>query len=105
MGLKRRFIKDSGYFAEDDFLDAMDNMDSDLAIKIALYIEENVTDIPPNKLTTYVLGGVVNHENHAYTFILEILNEGDGLVTLTDFDFIDMNEYLDLINLNQIIKK
>ena len=104
MGSEPRYIKDRGYDVEDDFLDTLDDIDRELAIKISNFIEENVTDVKPNKLTTYVLGGLVHMNEQPFTFAVEILKEKGRYVTLTDLDFISMDEYLDLINEDSYIK-
>ena len=39
-----------------------------------------------------------------FTFAVEILKEKGRYVTLTDLDFISMDEYLDLINEDSYIK-
>ena len=52
MGLKQRYIKDRGYDVEEEFMDALRELDHNTAIKIAKFLEENIHDIEPNELTT-----------------------------------------------------
>ncbi len=97
MALERKYIKDKGYDVEDEFLDTLQDIDRELAIDISLFIENNVRDIAPNYLTTYVLGGVVHRDERPVTFAVEIMKEKGSYAILTDLTFITMDEYLDLI--------
>ena len=59
MELKQKYIRDSGYDLDDDFTDCLHQVNPVLAYKIGKYIEDNVTVLPDNELTSHVLGGVV----------------------------------------------
>ena len=105
MGSKQKYIKGNAFDFEDDFIDSLAELeDIILKIKIGRYIEENLKDYPVNKLTTYVVGGVVIHNEESIYFAIEILRTPRMNLVLTDFHLIDLNEYLDLINLNLYIK-
>ena len=106
MGSKLKYIKDSGYHVEEEFLDSLNDLE-DIALKIFIshHIDSTMTDYPVNKLTTYVVGGVVFHRKNPVYFAIEILRTPRKIITLTDFKLIDVNEYLDLMNLNKSIKK
>lgn len=105
MGSKQKYIKGNTFDFEDDFIDSLAELeDIILKIKIGRYIEENLKDYPVNKLTTYVVGGFVRHNNESVYFAIEILRSPRMNIVLTDFHLIDTNEYLDLINLNCYIK-
>ena len=105
MGSKQKYIKGNTFDFEDDFIDSLAELeDIILKIKIGRYIEENLKDYPVNKLTTYVVGGVVIHNEESIYFAIEILRTPRMNLVLTGFHLIDLNEYLDLINLNLYIK-
>tara|TARA_R100000935_G_scaffold14312_2_gene28672 strand:+ start:223 stop:540 length:318 start_codon:yes stop_codon:yes gene_type:complete len=105
MALKLKYIKDSGYDVEDDFLESMNDLgDVNLSIIISDYIDSNVKNYSVNKLTTYVVGGYVFYNNKNVYFVIEILKAPGIMITLTDFQLIEVDEYLDLINLNSYIK-
>jgi len=104
MGLKQRYIKDRGYDVEEEFMDALRELDHNTAIKIAKFLEENIHDIEPNELTTYIFGGVVHVEQEPVTFALEIMKIKHRHLTFTDINLISMDEYLDLILENSYIK-
>jgi len=105
MGSKQKYTKDNTVEFEDDFIDSLAELeDILLKLKIGKYIDENLRDYPVNKLTTYVVGGVVIHNNESIYFAIEILRTPRMNLVLTDFHLIDLNEYLDLINLNLYIK-
>ena len=104
MDLKQRYIRDRGYDVEEEFMDSLRSLDHKIAVKIALYLEENIYDIEPNELTTYILGGVVHVEDNPVTFALEIMKIKHRHLTFTDITLISMDEYLDLILENSYIK-
>ena len=58
MVLEQKYIKDSGYEMEDEFMDALHILNPIVSYKIGKFIEDNVLDLPPNPFTSYVLGGV-----------------------------------------------
>ena len=104
MVLEQKYIKDSGYEMEDDFMDALHVLHPLVAFKIGKYIEDYVTDLPPNELRSYVLGGVVHIDNVPQPFALEIVKEPGMVTILSNLVMITLDDYLDLINLNSYIK-
>ena len=104
MDLEPRYIKDRGYEVEDNFVTSLEEIEEPIAIKIALFIQDNLRDISPNNFTTYVLGGVVHYYNEPITFAVEVMKTHGEYLTPTDLSLINMNEYLDLICLNSYIK-
>tara|TARA_B100001093_G_C26850707_1_gene1024992 strand:+ start:2647 stop:3015 length:369 start_codon:yes stop_codon:yes gene_type:complete len=104
MELKQRYIKDKGYDVEDEFMDELKSMDSETAIAIAYFIENNVQEVKPNELATYIFGGLVYVKNQPITFALEIMKVKYRHLTFTDINLITMDEYLDLILENSYIK-
>mgnify|MGYP006221759725 FL=1 len=105
MDAGRKYIKDKGYEVEDDFIDSISELE-DITLKILIsdYIDSNVKDYPINKLTTYVVGGFVIHRGNPVYFAIEILRLPRKFLKLTDFHLIEVDEYLDLINLKSYIK-
>lgn len=99
-----RYIRARGYEVEDNFITSLEEIDNEIALKIAYYIERNLNDISPNVITTYVLGGVVHHYGDPVTFAVEVMKTEEYFITLTDLTLIDMDEYLDLICLDSYIK-
>jgi len=104
MDLKQRYIRDRGYDVEEEFMDSLRSLDHKTAVKIAIYLEENIYDIEPNELTTYIFGGVVHIEDEPITFAIEIMKIKHRHLTFTDITLISMDEYLDLILENSYIK-
>ena len=104
MESRLKYIKDNGYDVEDQYLESLDKMDYDLSIIIENYIDENVLDVPPNNFVSYIFGGVVRHYNKDHYFALEIVRTQGSFLLLSNIDLINVNEYLDLINLNCYIK-
>ena len=104
MDLKQKYIKDRGYDVEDEFMDELKSMDKETAIAIAYFIENNVEDVKPNELATYIFGGLVFVEGEPITFALEIMRVKYRYLTFTDISLISMDEYLDLMLENSYIK-
>jgi len=104
MESEQKYIGDS-YFADDEFVMALKKFNTRTAMKIANHIDENISVFPTNDLTSTILGGMVFEDTaNPVTFTLEIIKEEGSHPTLTDIKSISMDEYLDLYNLNLIIK-
>tara|TARA_R100001460_G_C3456174_1_gene165350 strand:+ start:201 stop:545 length:345 start_codon:yes stop_codon:yes gene_type:complete len=103
MDLKQRYTE--GYFVDEEFVEALHQFDVRTASKIAHFIDENVTDFPINDLTSTILGGIIpDDKENPLTFAIEIVREEGYRPTLSDVKEISIDEYLDLYNLNLIIK-
>lgn len=100
MDVKRKYIKEGGYDVAEDFVETLQQLDIRTGIKIAKFIEKNVDKVHENDLVSTVLGGVViDDDNTPITFALEMLRIEDVII-LSDIKLVDMDEYLDLLNLN-----
>ena len=100
MDVKRKYIKEAGYDVAEDFVETLQQLDIRTGIKIAKFIEKNVDKVQENDLVSTVLGGVViDDDNTPITFALEMLRIEDVII-LSDIKLVDMDEYLDLLNLN-----
>jgi hypothetical protein len=104
MDFKPKYIKDNGYDVSDEYLQALDEMDFELSLVISKHIDDNVIDIEPTSDISEIRGGIVHHEGVAYPYALEMIKIRGSFLILTDICLIDLNEYLDLINLNLHIK-
>jgi len=104
MDLMLKYIEEKPYEVEDDFVIALENMDPEMAMLIAIYLEDHILDLPTNDYTTHIYGGLIYYYNEPIPFVVEALKASGSYLTFTDIKFIDMNEYLDLINLNLYIK-
>jgi len=86
----------------EDFIDGLQDLDIRTGIKIAKFIKDNLDDIEINTFVSTILGGVViNEYNEPVTFALEIIKQNESFPVLSDIKLIDMDEYLDLLNLNK----
>jgi len=102
MDVKRRYIKEAGYDVDEYFVEQLQGLDIRTGIKIAKFIEKNVIKIPMNRLVSTVLGGlIVDDDNNPITFAVEIIKDSSPHTILSDLTLIEMDEYLDLINLNK----
>ena len=102
MDVKPKYIREAGYDVDEYFVEQLQGLDIRTGIKIAKFIEKNVIKIPTNRLVSSVLGGlIVDDDNNPVTFVVEIIKDSSPHTILSDLKLIDMDEYLDLINLNK----
>ena len=105
MDAEQKYIREAGYDVAEDFMESISDMDIRTGIKVAKFIQENIDDVPTNKLVSTILGGVVvDDDNDPITFALEIINDDSTHIILSDVKLISMDEYLDLLNLKLNIK-
>tara|TARA_R110002072_G_scaffold32470_7_gene99103 strand:- start:1157 stop:1528 length:372 start_codon:yes stop_codon:yes gene_type:complete len=105
MDAEQKYIREAGYDVAEDFMESISDMDIRTGIKVAKFIQENIDDVPTNKLVSTILGGVVvDDDNDPITFALEIINNDSTHIILSDVKLISMDEYLDLLNLKLNIK-
>ena len=97
MDVKLSYAKD--FELDEDFISALENAPSTLSLTIALYIEEHLPELEVNRLCSHVRAGLVYHYGEAIPFIIEITKSEENFIVLSDLQFIDMDEYLDFINL------
>ena len=100
MDVKRKYIKEAGYDVAEDFIETLQQLDIRTGIKIAKFIEKNVDQVPVSRLTSTILGGVIIDDNkNPETLALEMLKI-NKVIILSDIKIVEMDEYLDLLNLN-----
>jgi hypothetical protein len=91
---------EAGFDIEEDFVETLQDIDIRTGIKIAKYIQENEYKVTPNLLVSTVMEGmVISDDNEPITFAVEIIKDHSSNPILSDLKFIDMDEYLDLLNL------
>jgi hypothetical protein len=104
MGSELTYLEDRDYDVDDSFVIALENIDHEMAKLIAVYLEDHMLNLPTNDFTTHIYGGIVHYFDKPIPFVVEVLKASGSFLTFTDLKFIDMNEYLDLVNLNLYIK-
>jgi|TARA_R110000824_G_scaffold31328_1_gene102022 hypothetical protein len=105
MDVKQRYIKGMTYDVEEDFIEMMMEVDIRTGMKIGKFITDTVPEIPSNNLvSTIVEGLIIDDNNNPVTFAVEVIKTTDPNITLSDIQLIEMDEYLDLLNLNLNIK-
>jgi hypothetical protein len=92
MELRQKYIEAKGYDVTDDFMDRFQEINLPLALEIAKHIEKCSIPIPEDLITSQVMGEIIQ------------LDEAEFLI-LSDIKLIEMDEFLDLINLNLYIKE
>jgi len=99
MDVKQKYTE-AGYDIDEDFVESIQQYDIRTGQKIAEFIQKNINDIEPNVLVSTMLAGVIiNDNNNPITFAVEIIKDHSPNIILSDLVQIDMDEYLDLINL------
>ena len=104
MELKQKYIEEKIYEVDDYFLEALEEFELPVSLKIARFLEENNIEVENNSLVSYILGGLVVYAGKPITFALEVVKIELENMTFTDITPISMDEYLDLRNLNLYIK-
>mgnify|MGYP003145341266 CR=1 FL=1 len=104
MELKQKYIEEKIYEVDDYFLEALEEFELPVSLKIARFLEENSIEVENNSLVSHILGGLVVYAGKPITFALEVVKIELENMTLTDITPISMDEYLDLRNLNLYIK-
>jgi len=104
MELRQKYIEEKKYDVDDSFLDALQEFDLPVSLKIARFIEENNIQVETNNLVSHVLGGMIIYAEKPITFAVEVVKVESEYMKFTDISSISMDEYLDLMNLNLYIK-
>tara|TARA_R100001443_G_C3322417_1_gene170355 strand:+ start:87 stop:461 length:375 start_codon:yes stop_codon:yes gene_type:complete len=104
MELRQKYIEEKRYDVEDEFLDALQEFELPVSLKIARFIEQNNIKVKTNNLVSHVLGGLIIYAGKPVTFAVEIVKVDSEFMKFTDISRISMDEYLDLRNLNLYIK-
>ncbi len=104
MESKLKYSKDMTYDIEEGYTSALERMPAAKAFTIAVFIENNMPHVEENDYHTYIFAGVVNYFEEEVPFIFEIMNATGDVPTITDVSIIEMDEFLDLINLNLFVK-
>jgi len=104
MESRLKFLRDMNYDIEDGYTSALESMPAGKAYRIAVFIENNMPDVKVNDYHTYIFTGVISYFGEEVPFIFEIMHASGDVPTLTDLSIIEMDEFLDLINLNLFVK-
>ena len=98
---EQKFTGEISYSLTDDFIDGFEEIYFRTGLKIVKLLAQAPLQVPTEKLTSHIIGGVVHEEdNTPVTFAIEVINIDDETILFSDIKLISMDEYLDLINLN-----
>ena len=102
MDVKQKYIREAGFDVAEDFIENLGNLDIRTSKKIAHFISENIDRVDTNLLVSTILEGlVIDDDNKPVPFALEVIKNNSTHTILSDIQLIDMDSYLDLINLNK----
>ena len=100
MDVKQKYIREAGFDVAEDFIETLGYLDIRTAQQVAAFIQENVNKIKLNILVSTILPGlIINDNNDPVTFAVEIIKDYSPHTILSDIQLIEMDEYLDLLNL------
>ena len=102
MDVKQKYIREAGFDIADDFIETLGNLDIRTSKKIVRFMDKKIDHIDPNLLVSTLLPGlIIDDDDNPVTFVLEIIKDFSPNIILSDIQLIEMDEYLDLINLNK----
>ena len=105
MDLEQRYTEEMSLFEVDDwFVLKLKDYPLETAIDIATQVENSIDALPKKLGITQYIAGVSDKEDEEVYFELEDLNQPDDIAYFMDIHHIDVDEYLDYINLNQYLK-
>lgn len=105
MDLEQRYTEEMSLFEVDDwFVLKLKDYPREIGIDIATQVENSIEGLPVQNGWTQRIAGVTNKELESIFFEIEYLNQPDEPVFFMDIETIDVDEYLDYINLNQYLK-
>ena len=105
MDAEQKYIEDDdGHFEIDErFLDDMKLIGLDYSLDIAGQIDLNASFLPEKKRKVQKVGGVVKFDEPLF-FEIEFYKPVEGIPIYISMTEINVDDYLDYINLNQIFK-
>ena len=104
MGYAQRYTEenDDRFEVDKQLLECLRDFDSDYSLDIAGQLDINATCLPEKNRKVQKVGGVVKF-NQPLFFEVEYLKQTGDIPIYISLKEIDVDEYLDYINLNQIL--
>ena len=100
--LKQKYTEDRIFDVGENFVDQLqESFSLPDSLAVAKLINKNLSILSPVETTTY--GGVVHNPDPIF-FSLRCVKLSDNFYSFTRVNEIDVDDYLDLINLNSILK-
>jgi len=104
MELPQKYIEVKDFDVSDHFFDKLQNIGIETAVAISRSISRSKITLPDNDTIAYTIGGIAQTDYEDIPFSVRFIKIEPDTVLLADINFISMDEYLDLINLNLYIK-
>lgn len=105
MDAEQKYIEEdyNKFEIDERFLDDMKLIGLDYSLDIAGQIDSNASMLPERDKKVQKVGGVVKFDEPLY-FEIEYYKPTQGIPIYISMKEIDVDDYLDYINLNQILK-
>ncbi len=104
MDAEQKYIEESSNFEVDmQFIDTLQDLPMNYSLRIAHQVDFNAPNLPEKNGWAQMVGGVVKLEEPLFYEIEYLKQEGEIPIYISIKE-IDVDEYLDYINLNQILK-
>lgn len=104
MALLQKYTEDKKFYElDDEVIITLENSSVKIAAKIVIQIERAVGQIQQKNKIFQTIGGVISEEEPIY-FALKFVYEEDNTPYFFNLYKINSDKYLDLYNLNKIIK-
>jgi len=104
MDAEQRYIRESKYTLEHNFLDALTSVPLSVSMRVAKFIDQCYDQISASEKEHRTYGGVVHVAGEAVFFSVEVMID-EELTYLLDFNVISSDEYLDFILMKSYLKK
>ncbi len=105
MDLEQRYTEGKSLFEVDDwFVLKLKDYPRETGMDIATQVENSIDTLPKKLGENQYIAGVSYKEEDEVYFEIEYLNQPDDIAYFMDIDVIDVDDYLDYINLNQYLK-
>tara|TARA_R110002020_G_scaffold70385_9_gene182676 strand:+ start:7641 stop:7982 length:342 start_codon:yes stop_codon:yes gene_type:complete len=104
MDAEQKYIEESSGFEVDmEFVDRLKELPLHYSLHIAHQVDVNAPNLPEKNGWAQMVGGVVKLDEPLFYEIEYLKQEGEIPIYISITE-IDVDEYLDYINLNQILK-
>jgi hypothetical protein len=105
MAYEQRYTQETDYYEVDDwFVSKLKEFPRNVGIEIATQVEMSYDTFPVKSGWSQRIGGVITNYEPPIYFEIEYVNQPDEAPLLMDIELIEVDEYLDYVIENNILK-